>query len=235
MLAPTVGIVFFSPTLSYLPAHRPTPFHTDSSRLDKAVIYVLTGWKRIIYLGGDKRREKVEVLDMIVAALKVIAKVASLLINAIREIVMNMLKPFAKQLDKLLSDFISAANNLLISVFKSYFPNYNSERGGGEGNDTNSYELYSKDIIKLFLFLFILWSVAEVIENVVKVIFAPALVIFAIALSTFLFLVLWGIVGDLFTPQTKPYTTYNNGISEIPELEVDKIPSDKWWLLEHLS
>ena len=133
----------------------------DNAGLDRAVIYVQTGGERIIYLGGDKRREIEEVfdigdllrlihggydvrvnvtdingnwatgkthidsalqtlkkglsalLDMIVAALKVIAKVASMLIDIINKIIRKMLKP-------VMSPIIAGIENYLNKIMAAF-------------------------------------------------------------------------------------------------------------------
>ena len=137
----------------------------DNAGLDKAVIYVQTAGKRIICLGGDKRREIEEVfeigdllrlihggydirvnvtdingnwatgkthidsalqtlkkglsalLDMIVAALKVIAKVASMLIKIVEKIIKQMLKPVLSPIMK----GIEKVTSSMAHVFNEYF------------------------------------------------------------------------------------------------------------------
>ncbi|RLF68294.1 MAG: hypothetical protein DRN40_07775, partial [Thermoplasmata archaeon] len=126
----------------------------DNAGLDRAVIYVQTGGERIIYLGGDKRREIEEVfeigdllrlihggydvrvnvtdingnwatgkthidsalqtlkkglsalLDMIVAALKVIAKLASMLIEVIKKMIKGIFRPVIDSIKKEIDNFV---------------------------------------------------------------------------------------------------------------------------------
>ena len=133
----------------------------DNAGLDKAVIYVQTGGERIIYLGGDKRREIEEVFDIgdllrlihggydirvnvtdingnwiagkthidsaletlkkglmalleiFKAVARVIAKVASMLIDVIKKIVSNMLRPVLETIKKGIKAFILKIGNAL--------------------------------------------------------------------------------------------------------------------------
>jgi len=153
----------------------------DNAGLDKAVIYVQTAGKRIIYLGGDKRREIEEVfeigdllrlihggydvrvnvtdingnwatgkthidsalqtlkkglsalLDMIVAALKVIAKVASMLLDVIKKIIRNMMKPIIEPIRKSILKFISQLD-CQMTIIQQYIQTHDNNRNNASQN-----------------------------------------------------------------------------------------------------
>ncbi|RLF70378.1 MAG: hypothetical protein DRN55_08625 [Thermoplasmata archaeon] len=155
------------------------------------MIYVQTGGERIIYLGGDKRREIEEVfdigdllrlihggydirvnvtdingnwatgkthidsalqtlkkglsalLDMIVAALKVIAKVASMLLEIIKKMMENILNPVISPIKSSINKLVKNAAEETIEVLGMIIYNikYLATRTDTQNNEENSSEL----------------------------------------------------------------------------------------------
>ncbi|RLF70723.1 MAG: hypothetical protein DRN40_03990 [Thermoplasmata archaeon] len=244
------------------------------------MIYVQTGGERIIYLGGDKRREIEEVfdigdllrlihggydvrvnvtdingnwatgkthidsalqtlkkglsalLDMIVAALKVIAKVASMLLDVIKKIIMNMLKPIIEPIKRKVRNIIYKIYDALYQLFITAFPesdDYNTRETGIPGIDYAIAHLYNVSMSALFYITFLFWQSIQLLEFIIRNSYPVGLTIFTVVLGGIMFGLLYGIVGSLYIPQKKPYKTYVDRLDSIPELIVDKIPSNKWW------
>ena len=124
-------------------------------------------------------------LDMIVAALKVIAKVASMLLEVIKKIVMRTLIPMLEPVTKNINNFLDEIKNALYYLYISIFP--------GEVTNTRVDSNYSLDdeinhfstIIMgtFFTLVFMFWFVVEILEKVIQRIYPIALPIYILIIG----------------------------------------------------
>ncbi|MCD6110477.1 MAG: hypothetical protein J7K08_02225 [Thermoplasmata archaeon] len=225
----------------------------DNAGLDKAVIYVQTGGERIIYLGGDKRREIEEVfdigdllrlihggydvrvnvtdingnwatgkthidsalqtlkkglsalLDMIVAALKVIAKVASMLLEMMRNIIVNMLKPVLTPIEKRIETWLLNIKITISSIFQTTPSSALMDIGTDDIQRSRQYlrgsfvEKASQLFALLFGLTFYALLILTTILQVISMIFSGLLIIVKVALEEFKDLIIKNIM-KIFAP-----------------------------------